>query len=657
METAYDSTPGSTELNWRTLPGVDGGLNGKVLCPRATYWVHPVCYAWAMNGQLGLRVAPQYITPMDPFSRDPGRQKPIMDPSVYTSVVTQANPTSLMPFPPNKFLIGVLKGKTGSALGGSCLRSLAWWWVASNFCGDWLLNAAQLFGIPFRKAKMGPGSTQQDWDEVREMLQNCGSRGYMLMKDINDVEFMESSAGGGQSPQAFLFHFADSQKRKVILRQTMTGGQHGAAVKGVTGAFGDVEKDTKSECIDAGAMYACSVINLQLIPSLLILNYGEDGDLEAPTCKLVDDEDGGLTDAQTLQIVGTMVDVPASYMRRVFKIPAPQASEPVAGVDEGTLGEQAKVDAQNQKDANDAKAAQATALAKAGGFGGQGVKPQPGQTGGQGGQGSGADDTEADGLDSRNALQAGGADSKYGCLMAMLPEDTSKLAVDWAKANVDPKTLVADGIETEPHVTVFYGFDAGFNTNQLADIVNGAGKINLKVGRLSRFECPDYDVLKWTVKSPKLEAMNEDIGDQFADSVTPSQHDYNPHITVAYVQKGSNKNLDGQAFGESVVPVQSLLYSEPNKTNRVSLPLLARNSGPPVEVAKAASVLHETVKPMLDRLDSIAKVESNVTRAKLLKKFLADQPKIAEAMKQDTSLAKAITPDLIQRFLKGIASK
>ena len=37
------------------LPRLRAGQLGEITAPQATYWVHPVCYAWSMEGRLGLR--------------------------------------------------------------------------------------------------------------------------------------------------------------------------------------------------------------------------------------------------------------------------------------------------------------------------------------------------------------------------------------------------------------------------------------------------------------------------------------------------------------------------------------------------------------------------------------------------------------------------
>jgi phage gp29-like protein len=484
LEMDYTMGNGDPTLNICTLSDL-----GKVLLPRTTYWVHPVCYAWSMEGRLGLRVAVEeqlrQISQYGGFNKT--QRFGMVEPPAWNWIASQPMPSVLQEFPENKFLIGINKSKTGSVLSSSVLRKLAWWWVASNFCGDYLLNYAQLFGIPFRKAKYKPSTSEAQKAEIRQMLQSCGSAGYILLPDVAELEFMEAGSGAGQSPQAFLFHFADSQKRKVILHQTMTGGQHGAAVKGVTGAFGEVEADTKSVCLQAGADFAASVINLQFVPAVLNLNYGEGGDLEAPTVKLVDLDIGGLQDAQRDAALAQIMDVPESYLRRRYGIPKPQAGEEIAGKDAGILAAQADFQQQQHDDQMDAAKENAKALAKAKA---NQPAPAPGQPGPQ-----------------------------------------QKLA---------------------------------------------------------------------------KEEGEEDSGTQ-----------------------ARNALLDK--------------------------PLKAKNKAALKKAA--AKALRETVQPILDRLKAIAAVEHTETRQAMLKKFLADKPKIAAALAKDDTLARTVTPDLVAQFVSGLHEK
>ena len=361
---------------------------GEVQCLRSTYWVHPVCYAFDQTGKVGLTVTQDSIGQKT--------QQAKKDKSVtFKSSALLPRPNYVEPFPANNFIIAINKAKTGSVFGASALRPLAWWWVASNFCGDYLMKYAEIFGIPLRKATFDPNTPDATKREIRQLLQSAGSEPWTMMPKGVEIEFDRSTGGGGESPQAFLFHFANEMFRKVILHQTMSGGMgHSGQGAGKGGMESEME-GAKSDCIDAGAQFVETVFNLQIVPSVLYLNYGEDGDLEAPTVRLVDFEVGGLADAQRDTTLAAVMDVPDSYLRRKYGIPKPGPKDNLAGQEVGTQGAQAiaqqqqqEAQLQQQQDQHDERMAQAVSLAKqqqqkpqgAGGAGGQSAEnPEEGQ--------------------------------------------------------------------------------------------------------------------------------------------------------------------------------------------------------------------------------------------------------------------------------------
>ena len=333
------------EIDWWKKDG--SGVNvkrigalGDVIVPRCTYWVHPVCYAWNMTGRLGLRAALESdLNKVMGGKRVGGNlsnnvsdktRQDVIEPSAWNWMTAQARPSQVLDFPANKFLIGVDKFKSGTVMGsGSCLRSLAWWWLASVYGWDYMLQYAQLFGIPFRTATVAPGTSPDKIEQVKQLMASMGSTGYAVMNTGENLEFERAMGGAGESPQAFLAHFANDQKRKVILRQTMSGGTAGGGSKGVGKSFGETEAEgSKEQLMSAGAAYAESVINLQFVPYILNLNYGEDGDLEAPTIMLVDEDVGGLKEAQVLQIlVANGLPVGVDHAYKTFSIEKPTDDE------------------------------------------------------------------------------------------------------------------------------------------------------------------------------------------------------------------------------------------------------------------------------------------------------------------------------------------
>ncbi len=222
------------------------------------------------------------------------------------------------------------KASGGSPLGGALLRPLAWWWCAANFSSDWLLNLAQLFGLPFRWVTYDQYSSNDTISQIDAMLQNMGNNGWARFPTGVTMEMLQAGKeGSDHSPQGELLDRADRYARSLILGQTMTG-SHGTTGKGGGQAFGKVEQEVKTDRVDAAGKFAITVINQQLVPSILMLNFGDTD--EMPMLKFLEDEVADLAEAQrdkTLADAGLEIGV--DYLRKKYDIPEPAEGEDVIG--------------------------------------------------------------------------------------------------------------------------------------------------------------------------------------------------------------------------------------------------------------------------------------------------------------------------------------
>jgi phage gp29-like protein len=292
------------EIIWQTIDDKD---QGQIMAPKATAWAHPCCYGFNENGVLGLTDEDQNAY------------------SIYNTAYSPRKPI-LRPFPENKFLIAIHKAKSGSPLSGPLLAPLAWWWCAANFSSDWLLNLAQVFGLPFRWANYAASSPDQTVSAICDMLANMGSAGWAAFPEGTTLELKEASKAGGSSPQDSLLDRADGYARTLILGQTMTG-QTIASGRGGQ-AFGTVEAQGKQDRIDDACAFVVEIINQQLIPAILMLNYGNTD--EAPTCRFLQETEGSYQDAQRDQMLsGLGLPIPLSHLRHKYNIPEPTGDEEI----------------------------------------------------------------------------------------------------------------------------------------------------------------------------------------------------------------------------------------------------------------------------------------------------------------------------------------
>jgi len=113
-----------------------------------------------------------------------------------------------------------------------------------------------------------------------------------------------------------------------------------------------------------------------------------------------------------------------------------------------------------------------------------------------------------------------------------------------------------------------------FETEPLKAFLENQESIAFELGSVSRFECPDYDVLKAEVISPDAQKLHYALKDKFKNSIQTTYPIYHAHATLAYVKKGSHKELDGhEGLKGEKFSVNSLLYSLPDKVGRKNLSL------------------------------------------------------------------------------------
>jgi phage gp29-like protein len=278
------------------------GQLGDITAPQCTRWVHPQNYAWNETGTLGLT----FRQPQPGFISNPG--------------------TQIIPFPEHEFLVALCKAKTGHPLAGALLRPLAWWWCSANFSADWLLNLAQVFGLPFRWANYAQGTPQATVDAICSMLQNMGSAGWGAFPEGATLEFKESSKGGDNSPQGDLLDRADTVCDLLVLGQTLTTEM---SPSGGSFAAAKVHKGVRDEVLRAAAEFAAKVINKQLIPSILTLNYGNADEAPEfyPERETISDAKADADrDAVLLQ---TGMKMPLKWFHKRHNVPLPAEGEEV----------------------------------------------------------------------------------------------------------------------------------------------------------------------------------------------------------------------------------------------------------------------------------------------------------------------------------------
>lgn len=159
------------------------------------------------------------------------------------------------------------------------------------------------------------------------------------------------------------------------------------------------------------------------------------------------------------------------------------------------------------------------------------------------------DNQEATGMGWLSAFVRYQQDKKYGCVYLPIEGDVRDELLALS-ASIPSDLLAEKGRETEPHVTALYGIEND-NPSPTSELVAAFGPVTCTLGAVGVFERPEYDVLKVTVYGVGLHLLNARLRTLPHVSEFP---EYKPHVTLAYVQKGT-----GAALAASItVPTTTL---------------------------------------------------------------------------------------------------
>lgn len=182
-------------------------------------------------------------------------------------------------------------------------------------------------------------------------------------------------------------------------------------------------------------------------------------------------------------------------------------------------------------------------------------------------------------------LDTGETKYRFGSTQANLPKDSEAHGAIVAAQNAIPEAdLAGDGKDVDqPHATVRYGIK-GDDVAGIRDYLKGLSPFEAKLGKTDVFPPSESSdgaaVVHAPIESKELQRINAEIKKH--GEFKPSDFDYKPHVTVAYVKPevaDRYKGLDSTA-GKSF-RVDKIAISDRNG-NKEEVPLLGKESKNPL---------------------------------------------------------------------------
>lgn len=176
----------------------------------------------------------------------------------------------------------------------------------------------------------------------------------------------------------------------------------------------------------------------------------------------------------------------------------------------------------------------------------------------------------------------------YSCVLVNMPEDVGQQIIDWGNQNIseediyDPEGEEKFGREDKPHVTVLYGLHAN-DPKQVSDLLSDKGPIKIKLGKTGKFSHDDKEVVFVEIESEDLHKLNKLLCDNV--EFTNEHPEYKPHMTIAYVKKGTaDKYIDKDVLEGQEITLDTVTFS-PADGKKQDMPL-QKTAGKTIQVGK-----------------------------------------------------------------------
>ncbi|WPJ95249.1 DUF935 family protein [Coraliomargarita algicola] len=228
---------------------------------------------------------------------------------------------------PHKFLVGVYRAKSGHIAETAQLRAMAHLWLGRMLGWEWMAHKAELFGLPIRWATYDPSAPQTQIDQVSDMLRNMGTAAWGAFPQGTELQILNGSTpgvAGASEPTERLMYLADRACDLLFLGQTLT------TEEGNSGSYalGNVHREVELDLYENYAAYVIDVINNQLIPSIIELNWGNSEELPFLEVELNRPEkDRQLVERDKLLFKDMGLPVSKQWLYDRHKVPAPGPEE------------------------------------------------------------------------------------------------------------------------------------------------------------------------------------------------------------------------------------------------------------------------------------------------------------------------------------------
>lgn len=137
-------------------------------------------------------------------------------------ILTEEEPRNGIAMEPGKFIVHTPHSRSGHPQRGGLLRVTAMVYLAKNMAlKDWLIYS-EIFGMPVRVARYGPGATPDEKRELARMLESLGTHAAGIFSRAVELQILNANQGNSRPPYEDVINYLNREMSKAWLGQTLT---------------------------------------------------------------------------------------------------------------------------------------------------------------------------------------------------------------------------------------------------------------------------------------------------------------------------------------------------------------------------------------------------------------------------------------------------
>lgn len=227
--------------------------------------------------------------------------------------------------PPFLFSVHHPKRKSGLPVRGGLARLAAWAFLFKSYSlKDWMAFL-EVYGMPLRLGKYGRDASTDDKRVLLKAVRDLSSDAAAIVPQGMDIQFIESTGGGGNAVFKDMAEYLDRQISKGVLGQTMTT-DDGASL-----SQAKIHESVRHDIARADARQLGTTANRDLIRPFIDLNFGPQDKYPTVVWPITESEDIKVLAEVVDKAVGMGVEIDADEFRERIGFGTPAAGVRLLG--------------------------------------------------------------------------------------------------------------------------------------------------------------------------------------------------------------------------------------------------------------------------------------------------------------------------------------